>query len=64
MTEEQRTARIADRRCKECGGDILTTLRMRHDANVKKIRETEQQITVLQDDATEAHLLEVEKGLD
>ena len=41
-----------------------TTLRMRHDANVKKIRETEQQITVLQDDATEAHLLEVEKGLD
>lgn len=58
MTEAQRTARIADRR------DYLTTLRMRHDANVKKIRETEQQITVLQDDATEAHLLEVEKGLD
>ena len=58
MTEAQRIARIADRR------DYLTTLRMRHDANVKKIRETEQQITVLQDDATEAHLLEVEKGLD
>ena len=58
MTEAQRIARIADRR------DYLTTLRMRHDANVKKIRETEQQITDLQDDATEAHLLEVEKGLD
>ena len=58
MTAVQRTARIADRR------DYLTTLRMRHDTNVKKIQEVEREIADLQDDETEARLLEVEKGLE
>lgn len=58
MTKEQRTARIADRR------DYLTTLRIRHDTNVKKIQEVEREIADLLEDETEDRLIEVEKGLE